>query len=99
MTTPLAPAEIEVELKDLPEWSFDDNKLYREYQFPSFRDAIAFVGRLAFDAEELNHHPEIFMVFNRVALSLSTHDAGDVVTSRDLVLAKKIEQRARLFLA
>lgn len=92
MNTALTPNEIELELKELPEWTFEDDRLNRELSFRSSRQAIAFLTRIAFEAEEQNHHPEIYIVYNRMAIAITTHDAGDKVTERDFVLAHKIEQ-------
>ncbi len=55
-----------------------------------FPDAIAFITRLAFDAERMNHHPEIENVWNRVTIRLTTHDA-DGLTELDFALAAKID--------
>ena len=52
---------------------------------------MSFLVEVGFAAEELNHHPEIYNVYNRVRLCLSTHDAGGQVTERDILLAGKIE--------
>ena len=57
------------------------------------------IVRVGFEAEEPNHHPEIVNVYNRVSFSLSTHDAGDAITERDIALAGRISAAARPFLA
>ncbi len=91
---PLSASEIELALVNLPEWSHHDNCLVKEFSFDSFRNAIAFIVRLSFEAEELNHHPELGNVYNRVSISLTTHDAGNVVTETDIDLALAIEKFA-----
>lgn len=91
MAKPLSDDKIEEALSRLTKWSYDDNKLKREFSFDNFRDAIAFINRIAFEAEEQVHHPELFNVYNTVKISLSTHDAGDKVTEKDLKLAQTIE--------
>jgi len=73
-------------------WQEIDNNLVREFVFTDFRTAFAFLQRLAFVAEEHQHHPEIHNVYNRVKLSLSTHDAGNIVTEKDYNLAKAINK-------
>lgn len=69
-----------------------DNKLRATFVFKDFQQAFAFMTRVALIAEKMNHHPEWSNVYNRVNIQLSTHDAGDVVTVKDLELAKKIEK-------
>jgi len=101
MPTPkaLAADEIDAALKSLPDWRRDGGAIAADYAFPSFRDALAFVVRVGFEAEELNHHPEIANVYNRVSFKLSTHDAGGAVTERDVALAGRISALARALLA
>ncbi len=91
MATPLSEDQITQALSDLDGWSHEDNKLKRDYSFDNFRDAIAFINRIAFEAEEQVHHPELFNVYNSVSIALSTHDAGGKVTEKDVKLAKTIE--------
>ncbi|MCC5834196.1 MAG: 4a-hydroxytetrahydrobiopterin dehydratase [Opitutales bacterium] len=84
-------AELELMLKDLPGWSHENDALTKSFTFASFRDAISFIVRVAFEAEEMDHHPEIHNVYNKLKITLRTHDAGNVVTEKDLMLAAKIE--------
>jgi len=91
MAEPLSYDQIANELDDLSNWSHEDDKLTKEFSFDNFRDAMAFINRIAFEAEEQVHHPEIFNVYNTVNISLSTHDAGGKVTDKDITLAKTIE--------
>lgn len=91
MAEPLSIKDITKELKNLPDWEHENNKLHKEFSFDNFRDAVAFINRIAFEAEEQVHHPEIFNVYNTVEISLSTHDAGGKVTEKDISLAKTIE--------
>jgi len=71
-------------------WIEKDNTLYRKLEFKNFSEAFAFMVRVAIEAERMNHHPEWTNVYNKVEISLNTHDAGDIVTDRDLKLAEKI---------
>ena len=64
-------------------WNEADNYLTRTFEFPSFRAAFAFMTRVAFVAEELNHHPEWSNVYNKVTIALTTHDEGSTVTQYD----------------
>lgn len=91
MAKPLSSEEINSTLSDLKGWSHEEDKLKKEFSFDNFRDAMAFITRIAFEAEEQVHHPEIFNVYNTVKIALSTHDAGGKVTEKDLKLAKSIE--------
>jgi 4a-hydroxytetrahydrobiopterin dehydratase len=91
MSRTLSPKEIERELLTLPGWRLQDDRLKKTYQFNSFREAISFIVRMAFTAEEHDHHPDLRNVYNRVEVSLATHDAGDVVTDRDIAVARDIE--------
>lgn len=91
MAAPLSAEQIKDKMDEFPEWEYVNDTLHREYEFDNFRDAIAFINRIAFEAEELVHHPEIFNVYNSVEITLSTHDAGGKVTDKDIKLAKTIE--------
>jgi 4a-hydroxytetrahydrobiopterin dehydratase len=67
----------------------------RVFTHRSFRDAIAFIVRLSYEAEALAHHPELSNVYDRVEIRLRTHDAGNRVTSLDVALAKAIDASVR----
>ena len=88
----ISDAELEVALSGLPGWKVDDGQLLKRYTLPSFRDAIAAIVRISFEAEESNHHPAILNEFNILEFRLCTHDAGDKLTDKDLKLAAKIEE-------
>ena len=68
----------------------DEGEIVRDFAFADFREAFAFLTRVAFEAEAMDHHPEIANVYDRVSLALSTHDAGHRVTETDLELARRI---------
>ncbi|MBL7977225.1 MAG: 4a-hydroxytetrahydrobiopterin dehydratase [Bacteroidetes Order II. Incertae sedis bacterium] len=91
MPTPLAPEGYAAALAQLPGWRLEDRALKKTFHFANFRAAISAMVRLSFEAETLNHHPEWFNVWNRVEITLRTHDAGNQVTDLDLTLAHKIE--------
>jgi 4a-hydroxytetrahydrobiopterin dehydratase len=93
----LTAHEIDAALKALPDWRPDGDAIRAAFKFASFRDAVAFILRIGFEAEAINHHPEIANVYNRVSFRLNTHDAGDKVTELDLELAKRISALARPF--
>jgi 4a-hydroxytetrahydrobiopterin dehydratase len=82
----LAPEQIESRLQELSEWSLSNDAIMRTYQFDDFNEAIAFVNRVAEYAEHIQHHPEILIRYNKVTLTLTTHDQ-DGVTDRDIEFA------------
>jgi 4a-hydroxytetrahydrobiopterin dehydratase len=88
---PLAPAEIEAALRPLAGWKFEHDALTKEFTFGSFREAVSFMVRVAFEAENLNHHPDWSNSYDRVAIRLQTHHAGNKVTPQDVALAQKIQ--------
>ncbi len=88
---PLSKEQIEQALSNLDGWDFEDDQLVTSFEFEDFRSAISFIVRVAFEAEEMDHHPEIFNVYNTVDIGLNTHDAGGKVTAMDVELATKID--------
>jgi 4a-hydroxytetrahydrobiopterin dehydratase len=89
---PLTDSQVNAVLPELSGWAFDGHKLIKSFQFKNFREALAFMVRLGFEAEGLDHHPEIKNVYNKVELALNTHDAGGRVTEMDVELARRIEK-------
>ncbi|RDV39819.1 4a-hydroxytetrahydrobiopterin dehydratase [Bradymonadaceae bacterium TMQ3] len=85
----LDDSTIDARLKLLTGWRRDGDAIKRELLFDSFPDAIAFINRIAPLADAADHHPELFNVYNRVELTLTTHDAGGL-TSNDFDLAEAI---------
>lgn len=73
-------------------WKEEDNQLKATFKFKDFTTAFAFMTQVAFAAEQQQHHPDWQNVYNTVNISLSTHDAGDVVTEKDHQLAKAIDE-------
>lgn len=91
MPITLSQDELHQALKGLPGWSYKEDQIAKTYQFDDFKQALAFINRIGDSAEQANHHPEIFNVYNKVTLHLSTHDAGNKVTQKDIDLAKAID--------
>lgn len=79
-------------LKDQPEWKITEERLEREWIFRDFAAAMQFVERVAFIAEEMNHHPDIWIRYNRVQLLLTTHDTGGI-TALDVAFATRLNQK------
>ena len=73
-------------------WKEENNSLKKTFTFKNFSEAFAFMTRVAFIAEKMNHHPEWKNVYNTVEISLSTHDAGNIVTEKDRKLAEQIDK-------
>jgi 4a-hydroxytetrahydrobiopterin dehydratase len=78
-------------LEDLDGWRFNNNGIEKGFVFKNFNQALGFMVQVGVVAEKQNHHPELFNVYNKVNIRLSTHDAGGL-TDKDFVLAKAIEQ-------
>jgi 4a-hydroxytetrahydrobiopterin dehydratase len=78
-------------LAEVPGWDLGDKALVRKLSLPSFRDAVAFVVKLAFVAEAADHHPDILINYRRVTLTLWTHTEGGI-TEKDFALAQQINK-------
>ncbi|MBK7854281.1 MAG: 4a-hydroxytetrahydrobiopterin dehydratase [Bacteroidetes bacterium] len=70
----------------------EGNSLKKEFKFKNFIEAFAFMTRVAFVAEKMNHHPNWSNVYNTVSITLNTHDAGNTVTDKDRKLAAEIDK-------
>lgn len=75
-------------------WTEKDHKLQKTFVFRNFSEAFAFMVKVAFVAEKMDHHPEWTNIYNRVMISLSTHDAGNQVTEKDHKMAAAIDKIA-----
>jgi len=73
-------------------WKEVDNSLKRSFEFRDFVQAFSFMTSVAMVAEKMDHHPTWSNTYNRVDISLSTHDAGDIVTEKDQALSKAIDE-------
>ncbi|MBV7528923.1 4a-hydroxytetrahydrobiopterin dehydratase [Chitinophaga sp. sic0106] len=73
-------------------WEEKNNQLFRSFTFKDFREAFAFMTKVALTAEKMDHHPYWTNVYNKVEIYLCTHDAGDIVTEKDRQLANAIDQ-------
>ena len=98
MTIPLSKHELEEAAKGFASWEFKEEALRTTYTFKSFRDAITFITRISYEVDEMDHHPEITNLYNKVSVFLTTHDAGNKVTEKDIRLAGKIQETADFFL-
>jgi 4a-hydroxytetrahydrobiopterin dehydratase len=89
-TARLAEDELRAGLARLPGWERRGERIRREFVFADFSAAFAFMTRVALLAEKADHHPDWSNSWNKVAIELSSHDAGGL-TQRDLDLAAAIE--------
>ena len=91
MTKALEVGSIREAVRSLPGWEYDeaDRTLARDFVFSDFKEALEFINRLGDVAEELDHHPEIYNLFNQVSLALSTHCVGGI-TDKDVELARRV---------
>ncbi|TVR14551.1 MAG: 4a-hydroxytetrahydrobiopterin dehydratase [Planctomycetota bacterium] len=86
--------DLDRELAALNGWSGNTEAIHKEYRFSDFKAAMAFMQAAVDDIESLGHHPEWRNVYNTVSITLRTHDAGDIVTEKDIALAKVLDRIA-----
>jgi 4a-hydroxytetrahydrobiopterin dehydratase len=91
--TLLSEQQVTQQIESLPDWTLEGKELRRTFQFKNFVEAIDFVNRLVEPAETAGHHPDLAISYNKVTVSLTTHDAGGL-TQKDFDLAKTISQLA-----
>lgn len=87
----LSASEISERLGGLKGWTLSNNKLHRELQLADFAAAFKLMTEIAAHAENLNHHPEWFNVYNKLVIDLTTHSCGGI-SELDFALAEKIDQ-------
>lgn len=86
----LSEKEVNEALVEMEGWSFQNDAIHTSLEFENFKEAFSMMTRIAFEAENAQHHPEWTNVYNELSISLSTHDAGGV-TQKDIDMAKTIE--------
>lgn len=90
----LNEAQLAAELEKHPDWSEVGGKIQRTFQFPTFVDSIEFIKKLAAYAERVQHHPDILIRYDKVTLTVSTHDAGGL-TQKDFDLAEESDRLSK----
>ncbi|MEU4061706.1 4a-hydroxytetrahydrobiopterin dehydratase [Streptomyces wedmorensis] len=90
-TQPLSQKEIEDRLRELPGWSVEEDRLTRTYRLGDHFAATALVVHVAQIQQELDHHSDLTLGYNTVALAVNTHSAGGTVTEKDFELAERVE--------
>ncbi|MEM8694936.1 MAG: 4a-hydroxytetrahydrobiopterin dehydratase [Pseudomonadota bacterium] len=95
MVEKLSDSECRAALVELPDWDHDATRgaISRRFEFPDFNEAYAFMTRAALLAEKMDHHPEWFNVYNKVDVTLTTHDAGGL-SGKDIDMARAMEEFA-----
>jgi 4a-hydroxytetrahydrobiopterin dehydratase len=89
---PALPDDLIAErLATLPDWDRAGGEIVKRFEFRTFLEAIAFVDRVALEAEAANHHPDLDIRYDRVRVALTTHDEGGI-SDRDFALAEAIER-------
>lgn len=86
----LSDEEINQRLEEFDGWTYAKQAIHTSFQFENFKEAFTVMTRIAFEAEEQQHHPNWGNVYNQLEISLSTHDA-DGVTEKDFKMARTIE--------
>jgi 4a-hydroxytetrahydrobiopterin dehydratase len=84
----IASDQARARLQDLPGWELEGEAITRQFTFAGFPEAMAFVVRLAFEAEAADHHPDILINYKRVRLTYSTHSEGGL-TDKDFAGAER----------
>jgi len=87
----LTSRQVQSELRKVPGWRFQGKRISRTFIFEDFMQVVRYVNRLATIAEGMNHHPDMWINYNRLRLSLTTHDEGGL-TIKDFILARKIDR-------
>ena len=85
----LTPAEIQSQLAALPDWTLEGNAIKTTLSFKDFIEAVEFVNQVVAPAEAAGHHPDLYISYNKVTISLTTHDAGGL-TQQDFDMAKTL---------
>lgn len=88
---PLSEDKVLAYLDAMPGWSSQDGALQKTFNFGSFREAMGFIVRVAFEAEDMGHHPEWTNVYDSVVVRLRTHTADNRITEKDIDLARRIQ--------
>jgi len=88
---PYTEKEVLQKLRDFEGWEFEENALHTAFEFENFKETFTIMTRIAFEAERLQHHPDWTNVYNKLHITLSTHDAGGV-TDKDFEFASVIDE-------
>jgi 4a-hydroxytetrahydrobiopterin dehydratase len=87
----LTNKQVSLHLKTVPDWAQRAHTIGRTFKFADFLKSIDFVNRIAKQAQKLNHHPDVDIRYDKVTLTLTTHDQGGI-TEKDFTLAKQCDE-------
>ena len=96
--SPLPPETVVAFTDGSQLWRREGDALVAAMKLPDFKAALSFLVAVGLEAEALDHHPEIHNIYNRVTLTLTTHDSGNRITALDVALARKVEALAARFM-
>jgi 4a-hydroxytetrahydrobiopterin dehydratase len=88
----LSQEEIDEKLQSMPGWSFENDKIKKEFTFKDFMDALGFINTLAPFCEANDHHPDIHIFYSKILFELQRFDIGGKVTDKDFMVAGEIER-------
>lgn len=92
----MTEAQVSASMTGVPDWAETGGQIHRTFQFKDFVESMKFVTAVAAEAEAAQHHPDILIRWDKVTLTLSTHDAGGI-TQKDFDLAAKADTLAKGF--
>ena len=87
----MSSAEVDAMAKEISNWTVANQRIVREFKFKGFREAIEFVNDIADLAEEEEHHPDLFISYNKVLVTLWTHKVNGL-SPNDFIMAAKIDE-------
>ena len=90
MMAKLSDSEIAQKLRELDGWAREGDFIQKKFALGDFQEALAFIVRVGFVAEEHGHHPDLYNVYKHVTLKFTTHDAGGL-TDKDFAIARAID--------
>ena len=90
---PLSQAEVNALMREIPQWSLSERSIGREFRLTDFREAMEFVNQVAAIANDEDHHPDLFISYNKVRATLSTHKIQGL-SMNDFIVAAKIDDSA-----
>lgn len=90
-TKPLSEEIVNQFLPQIPTWDIKDGKVHKKFKFKNFKEAMAFVNKVAEIAQQEGHHPDIYIFYNKVELNLITHAIGGL-SENDFIVAAKIDE-------
>jgi len=88
----LTEEEISDGLKKLPGWEREGSKIKKEFKFEDFNGVLAFLNELIPFCDEIDHHPDVHIFYNKALFELTRYDVGEKLTNKDFVVAHKIEE-------